>query len=122
MTVEIRLNSQVIAGGLPEESGVYKTPLGNVGVELRVGQERDVQEVLLDCTNCESLQGKKGLTQRVINLSAKGIGSQQISPTERVVVDLGRRISPEAHYMPVEYHSYSLGDGNRVKRAWVPVP
>ncbi|MDO8619339.1 MAG: hypothetical protein Q7R49_05355 [Candidatus Daviesbacteria bacterium] len=99
MTAEIRINGRSVVSDLPEESGIYSTPMGNIGIELRVGQEREVQEVILDCTDCQTLQGKRGKERRVINLGPNGIGSQQISSSELLEYDLGRRIRPK--YLPV---------------------
>lgn len=120
MTAEIKLNGQSLVDNLPAESGVYLTSVGEIGIELRVSRGRGVQEVILDCSRAPSLQGKKGKEQRVINLGSKGIGVQQISPTDRLEYDLGRRIHPALRMRPVEYDSGdAMGQGHRVKRIWV---
>lgn len=120
MIAEIRLNGQSLVDSLPAESGVYLTSVGEVGIDLRVGRNKDVQEVILDCSRAPVLQGKKRKEQRVINLGSKGIGGQQISPTDRLEYDLGRRIRPALRMRPVEYDSGdAMGQGHRVKRIWV---
>lgn len=120
MGAEIRLNGQSLVDSLPAESGVYLTSVGEVGIELRVSRDKEVQEVILDCSRAPVLQGKKGKEQRVINLGSKGKGSQQISETDLLEYDLGRRIHPAYRMRPVEYDVHLMGQGHRVKTIWVP--
>lgn len=91
MAPEIKLNGQSLTGIIPEAPGVYPTPLGDIRVDLRLGLDRQTQDAVLDCTNVPALKGARGKDVRVINIGPKGVGSQQVSPTDTIEYHLGRR-------------------------------
>lgn len=115
MTAELRLNGVSLVENLPNESGVYKTDAGVVGIKLNIDPYKDRQNVTINCSRRKDLMGKNNKLNRTIMLGSDGRGSQQISPTILLEYDLGRRIRPIRIRRPVIYNSKTY---NVVTEIW----
>jgi len=89
MSPEIRINGELIAD-LPDETGHYQTPVGELYCNIDgIGQGEEAQEIILQGQRLNGKQGRKTETGlRKVQLSRKGTGSQQLSPTETLEVSL----------------------------------
>ncbi len=124
MPPEIRINGQPIAVHREGETSA-ESATGMIGVELRVNPDNRINEVVLGTIDCLRLRGAASKLERVIQLGADGIGSQQISQTETLEYDLGRRIRPVPRMIREQHDSHNMGDPmgatHRTKNVWIGV-
>lgn len=72
----------------------YRTSVGEVGMTIsqRKSADRGIhEEILLDCSRSETLQGKRGMKLRTIQVRRTGIGSQIVGPDLKLSVVLVNR-------------------------------
>lgn len=93
--------------------GDYLTNLGRVSIKWN-----GKSEIVINCSDCEILQGKRNRNTRTIQLGGDGKGSQQISNDLNLVVDWGKRIRPKYYMYPVEHTSKVLGNPSHSWVSW----
>lgn len=98
MSPELRINGKLIAD-LPDETGYYRTPVGEIYINVEnICGHKETDEIEL---RGEIIKGKTGRATdngiRTIQLSEKGVGSQQLSKTEILTVTLKNRLIWRTH-------------------------
>ncbi len=85
-----------------ESPDFQPTPFGGELKVVAVNTEAKPPVVVLDVSQCPTLQGKKGLMERAVTLNVEGNGSQMFGrePDQVLSVTLGHRLKEVKPYSP----------------------